>query len=317
MLLNILLLIIGFVFLIKGADLLIDGSVSFAKKYGISDIVIGLTIVAFGTSADDFFINIVANFTGSGDLGAGNIVGASITNILLIAGIAAFIYPLKIKTGTSYRELPLAFGAIVVLFFLANNSLFLSKQLNLNRIDGIILLIFFFIFVYYIFGISRIKGKENISYKKYSTFYSIIFITAGIAAMAIGSIWVVKGATTLASITPLSEAAIGLTLLAFGASLPEMTASIIAATKKSPDIAIGNILGSVIFNLTFILGISALIKPINMTGEINTGFFALAMSILILFYFIIKGKKKKLIERWEGVALICLYLIYLVFVVVG
>jgi len=312
--LTYILSILGFIFLIKGAGLLVDGASSLAKKFKISNIAIGLTVVAFGTSMPELFINIVSNFKGAADLAVGNIIGASIANILLITGIAAALYPIGVKKSTAWRQIPLALFVIVALFFLGND--FFSGGINiLGRTDGIILLLIFAVFLYYTFGISRVNGEEHVGYKKQKILKSIGYIILGAAGLAIGSQWVVNGSVAIAQTIGLSEAIIGLTIVSIGTTLPELTASIVAVVKKSGDIAIGNIIGSTIFNIAFILGLSSLIKPINFNVALNTDIFIALGAVAFLYYFIFVGKRRRCIERYEGIGLFAAYLVYIVFLV--
>ncbi|HLD28102.1 MAG TPA: calcium/sodium antiporter [Patescibacteria group bacterium] len=312
--LTYLLLILGFVFLVKGADLLIDGASSIAKRLHVSDLFIGLTVVAFGTSAPELIINLISNFNGSADLAMGNIIGACIANILLIGGIAAMIYPIKVNKSTSWKSIPLGIVVIALFFFLVNDAMLRpAGESILSRFDGVILLLFFAIFIYYTFGINRLKGEENISFEKKTTYLSAVYILLGIGGLILGGNMVVKYAVEIARSFGLSEAMIGLTIISIGTTLPELTASAIAAFKKSADIAIGNIIGSTIFNISFILGISALIKPMIFNSLLNTDILIALSAIALLFYFALVGKKKKYIDRWEGIALFSAYLLYIVF----
>ena len=296
--------------------MLVDGASSLAKRFGISSLVIGLTVVAFGTSAPELFLNIVANFTGSSELAIGNIIGANIANILLIGGIAAIIYPIGVSGQVTKREIPFSLLALLVLAALANDRLIDGDATSLvSRIDGIILLFFFTIFMYYTFGATKIREKDETEYKKLSVGLSLVYILLGCVGLAIGSKWVVDSASVIARTFGLSEAFIGLTIIAIGTTLPELTTSVIAATKKNADLAIGNIVGSNIFNALFIVGISATIRPLAYSTNLNSGIIISVIATMILFYFIFTGKRERSIERYEGVALVCLYLIYIAFLV--
>ncbi len=311
-----LILIIGFVFMIKGADLLIDGSSSLAKRFKISDIFIGLTIVAFGTSAPELTINLISNFRGSSDIAIGNILGACIANILLIAGVAAIIYPIKIKEGTAWKEIPLALAVIILFFFLANDGFAAAANKSLlSGFDGAILLVFFAVFMYYIFGINKVKGEENLSYEKFKTSTSIVYIIIGIVGLGLGGHWVVNSAVTIARNLGLSEVIIGLTVISIGTTLPELIASVIAVMKRSADIAIGNIIGSTIFNVSLILGVSALIRPLAFNPSLNLDIAVSLLATSLLFFFALAGKKKSHISRLEGMGLLSAYIIYILFLV--
>lgn len=314
--LTYILLIIGFVFLIKGADLLVDGSSSLAKRFRISDIVIGLTIVAFGTSAPELVINIIASFQGAGDISVGNILGSNIANILLIGGIAAMVYPIKVKKGTAWKEIPLSLFATLFLLLIANDFFIPKTSASIiSRLDGIVLIGFFIAFLYYTFGIARVEAKDMEDYEKRSLFITMSYIIIGIAGLSIGGKWIIDSVSIIALQFGFSQALMGLTIIAVGTSLPELATSAVAAYKRNADLAIGNIVGSNIFNIFWILGLSSIIRPLPFNEALNTDILVVIGSTLILFYFILTGKEKREIERWEGVALFCFYLIYLTFLI--
>jgi len=311
-----ILFIIGFFLLIKGADLLVDGSASIAKKLKISSIVIGLTIVAFGTSAPEFIVNVFASVQGNSEIAVGNILGSNIANILLILGISAIIYPITAKKNTVLKEIPLSLLAAVVLGLMANDMIIDGAGFSgITRIDGFILLSFFIIFMYYTFGIT--KSDEDIveeEIKVFSYSKAIIFILLGLAGLVIGGKWIVDGAIKIAEILNISQSLIGLTIVAIGTSLPELATSAIAAYKKQSDIAIGNVVGSNIFNIFWILGVSAIIRPLpfrtNSNGDIAMTIFA----SIVLFSVVFIGKKR-IIERWQGIFMVTTYVGYIVFLV--
>jgi len=308
------LFIAGFYFLIKGADWLVDGASSVAKKFNVSNLVIGLTIVSFGTSAPELIVNLFASIRGSSDLAIANIVGSNISNILLILGISAIIFPLTVSKGTVLKEIPLALLAVIVLWLLANDMLVDGLDFSaLTRIDGFILLAFFVIFMYYTFGLSRIEG-EGEDIKKYSTWRSILMIIVGIIALALGGQWIVDGAIKIAFKFGMSESLIGLTIVAIGTSLPELATSAMAAYKHKADIAIGNIIGSNIFNIFWILGISSIIRPIIFSPILNFDIYFLAIITFLLFLFMFIGKKN-ILQRWQGMTMIGLYIIYIIYLI--
>jgi len=314
--LTYILLVLGFVFLVKGADLLVDGASSLAKKLKISDLVIGLTIVAFGTSAPELVINIISSFNGTVDMALGNIIGSNISNILLIGGVAAMIYPIKVQHGTVWKQIPLSMIAALLLLLLAND--FLIDRIGMSmidRIDGVILISFFLIFLYYTFGLSKVEGKENEDYEIYGWETSLIYITLGIIGLTVGGKWIIDSATTIATIFGLSDALIGLTILAIGTSLPELATAAVAAFRKNADLAIGNIVGSNIFNIFLVVGVSAVIKPLQFNTMLNTDILICIGATLMLYWFILTGRKERHIEKWEGVALFCFYLIYIIFLI--
>ncbi len=319
---NIVLFILGFIFLIKGADIMVDGSSSLARKYGISSFVIGLTIVAFGTSAPEFIISVLASMRGSSGIALGNIIGSNISNTLFILGVSAIIYPLWVKKTTVNKEIPFSLLSIMAVGILVNDFLIdHNSPSGLTRIDGLILVLFFSIFVYYTFGM--IKSRENIFQKtvselkdeepkEYSNLVSVIMIIVGLAGLGLGGKWIVDGAIILAHTLGLSEALVGLTIIALGTSLPELAASAVAAHKKHTDIAVGNVIGSNIFNFLWVLGAAAIIAPIGFNEYLNVNLIILFLVTVLLLFLIYVGKKN-ILGRWEGMILLILYITYIVF----
>lgn len=311
-----LLFVIGFFLLIKGADLLVDGSASIAKKLKISNIVIGLTIVAFGTSAPEFIVNIFASIQGNSEIAIGNILGSNIANILLILGISAVIYPITAKKNTVLKEIPLSLLAIIVLGIIANDRIIDGGTFSgITRIDGLVLLSFFIIFMYYTFGIAKID--EDIAgdeIKVFSYPKAILYILLGLVGLVVGGKWIVDGAVKIAEFFNISQSLIGLTVVAVGTSLPELATSAIAAYKKQSDIAIGNVVGSNIFNIFWILGASAVIRPLPFSetsnGDVAMTVFASIVLLLVMFI-----GKRHVIERWQGVFMIMAYIAYVVLLV--
>lgn len=317
----ILLLLGGFIFLIKGADLLVEGSSSLAKRFNVSELAIGLTVVAFGTSTPELFVNIFASLNGNSAIAVGNILGSNIFNILFILGISSMIVPLTVTHGTVWKEIPLSLLAAIVLGIIINDALIDKSILStLSRGDGLILLSFFIIFIYYTMGMSPdMEEVEEIEgcapHKKHSLPYSLMNITLGLAGLVIGGKLVVDAAVKLALTFGISQSLIGLTIVAAGTSLPELATSAVAAYKKKPDIAIGNVVGSNIFNIFFILGISAVINPIQFDPLMNRDVAMTIAASLILFIAMFTGKKH-ILERWEGALLMLTYLAYLVFIII-
>ena len=279
-----ILLILGFVFLIKGADFLVEGSSSLARRIGISDIVIGLTIVSLGTSAPELLVNIIASVKGNADIGMGNIIGSNISNIFLILGISALIYPLRVKRNTTWKEIPMNILAGVVLLFMVND-IFIDKAdaSILSRIDGLILMAFFVIFMSYTIGLAKAHKEKHKTDGKHSVLKALLMTGAGIVGLAYGGQWVVNGAIVIAKSFGLSEALIGLTIVAVGTSLPELATSAVAAYKHKTDIAIGNIVGSNLFNIFWVLGLSAVIKPMPFNVAINADIFVFLIATIMLF----------------------------------
>lgn len=313
-----LLFILGFLLLIKGADLLVDGSASIAKKLKISSIVIGLTIVAFGTSAPEFVVNIFASTQGNSEIAIGNILGSNIANILLILGISAVIYPITAKNNTVLKEIPLSLLAIVILGLMANDTMIDGGTFSgITRIDGFVLLAFFIIFLYYTFGIAKsideIGDQDKIKIFSYGK--AIVFIILGLVGLVIGGKWIVDGAIKIAEFFNVTQSLISLTIVAVGTSLPELATSAIAAYKKQSDIAIGNVVGSNIFNIFWILGISGIIRPLPFNTSSNIDIAMTIFASIVLFVLMFIGKKM-VIERWQGAFMITTYIGYVVFLVV-
>lgn len=318
MMFTYVLFFIGFALLIKGASLLVDGASSLAKRIGVSSLVIGLTIVAFGTSAPELIVNILASINGNTDIAIGNILGSNIVNILLILGISAVIYPLSVKQGTVWKEIPFAFLAVVVIVFMANDTWIDKVSVSaLTRIDGFVLISFFVIFLYYIFGISKEKSSDVADPETpvYSLLKSSFMIIGGLVGLVLGGKWIVDGAVVFATSLGVSEALIGLTIVAVGTSLPELATSAVAAFKKDVDIAVGNIVGSNIFNIFWILGISAVIRPLPFSPLLASDLLVTMLATLFLFLFLFVGKRH-VIEKWQGVCFILLYVVYVVYAVV-
>ncbi len=318
MILTYLLLPIGFALLVKGAGFLVDGASSIAKRFGISALVIGLTIVAFGTSAPELIVNIFASINGNTDIAIGNILGSNIANILLILGISAVIFPLAVKRSTVWKEIPMALLAVVLLGFMANDALIDGGNFSgLTRIDGLVLIAFFIIFLYYTFGISRVEAGDTAetSVQQRSLLRSSLMVGVGLVGLTLGGKWVVDAVVALATSLGVSEALIGLTVVAIGTSLPELATSAVAAYKKDTDIAVGNIVGSNIFNIFWILGISSIITPLQFSSLLLRDLGVTLFVTLLLFAALFIGKRHK-IERWQGAGFILLYVGYIGFITV-
>ncbi len=314
---TLLLFILGFFLLIKGADWLVSGASSIASRFGVSPLVIGLTIVAFGTSAPELVVNLVASWQGSTDIAIGNVTGSNIANIFLILGISALIYPLTVQKSTVWKEIPFALLAVILVTVLANDLLIdQAAASTLSRIDGFVLLGFFIIFLYYVFGVafSSPSDQSDESAVGHSTMRASLMVGAGMVGLVVGGKWIVDGAVTFASSMGVSEALIGLTIVAIGTSLPELATSAVAAYKRNVDIAVGNIIGSNIFNVFWILGVSALIKPLPFDLKLNFDMLVAVLATALLFLALFVGKKRT-IERWQGGVFVGAYIAYTVFII--
>jgi len=312
-----ILFIIGFALLIKGADLLVEGATSIGKKLNISSLVIGLTIVSFGTSLPELLVNLIASFNGSPNIGVGNVLGSNVANILLILGISALINPLPITKNTYFIEVPFSLTATLLVGFLANASLF-GKGVDfvISQYDGFILLFFFVLFMGYVYIVSKQRKSEfsDQEFVEMSMTKSIGLIALGIVGLYFGGQWVVDGAVEVATVFGMSETFIGLTVIAIGTSLPELVTSCVAAFKKDTDIAVGNVVGSNIFNLLWILGLSASLKPIPYDVISNSDIFMIIASSTALILAVVIGKRP-VISRWEGFFFLVAYVWYITFLI--
>lgn len=264
MLLNIIYLLAGFIILVYGANLLVDGGAALAHRLKVPNIVIGLTVVAFGTSTPELVVNIISSIEGSSALALGNVLGSNIFNIMAILGVTALFVPIGIKRSTTWIEIPLAVLAAVLILILANGE----PAGIITRAEGFCLLCFFAVFIAYTLFIAKRGGQETeeVNIKPYSLKKSVLFILLGLAGLVGGGRLLVDGAVSLAQMAGISERIIGLTIISIGTSLPELATSLIAARKKNADIAIGNVVGSNIFNTFLILGASAGISPEGNNG---------------------------------------------------
>lgn len=339
--LNILLLILGFVLLIKGADIFVDGASSTASNFRVPKILIGLTIVAFGTSAPEFAVSVSALASGSTDMVLGNVIGSCILNILLILGVAAVIKPIKIRENTIRKELPLCLliSTLLVVLFL-DRSLAGGSVNEITREDAIVILMFFAIFLYYLVALARRGNEQEVKAKnannkklnkaakageksvkavveekpKFTLGKSILLVGVGLAGIVIGSQLVVDNATLIAGMLKLSERVISLTVIAFGTSLPELVTTVMAARKGEPDLAVGNIIGSNIFNICVVLGV-----PVAIFGTVTPTSFEMIDVVMLIaasVIFFVFAKTAKRITRLEGVMMLLLFTAYYGFLMV-
>ena len=315
MILSFLLVAVGFVALIFGANWLVNGASSLAKKYHVSDLAIGLTIVAFGTSAPELVVNLIASVQNHTDIVFGNIIGSNNFNLFIILGISGLISPIVVKSSTAWKEIPLSLVAALLLLLMANDF-FLVQSPVFSRVDGIILLVLFGFFLYYVFRQMRNDTSNDsipVMNSNLKIWASIIF---GLAGLMVGGQMVVKSSIDIAQQMGVSEKIIALTIVAAGTSLPELLTSVVAALKKNSDIAIGNVIGSNIFNVLLILATSAVIRPMDFNIKFNTDIYILLGGTVFLILAMITGKRKKL-DRWEAAILLTFYIFYTVLLIKG
>ncbi|PAD34219.1 calcium/sodium antiporter [Terribacillus saccharophilus] len=313
------LLIIGFVLLIKGADYFVEGSSKIAAALKISPLLIGLTIVAMGTSAPEATVSIVAALDGSAGVAVGNVVGSNIFNITFVVGLAAVIFPLTVGSETIRKEIPFTLLASVALLILISDISLQQMDGNyLTRSDGFILLLFFAIFLYYIFEVAR-KDRKNTQNTKNTTNgkpkwgKNTLLTVGGLAAIIFGGELVVNNATEIAISFGMSETLVGLTIVAIGTSLPELITSVTAAIKKENEIALGNIIGSNIFNIFFVLGLASSISPFAIEGTIVIDILLLIVITLVLLVF---SRTNYKVGKMEGGLLAVIYIVYMVYIII-
>lgn len=314
MLLQLLILVAGFLLLIKGADWLVEGASALAKKYRVPDLAIGLTIVAFGTSAPELVVNVYAAMQNHQDIVFANVIGSNMFNLFAILGIAGIIAPLAVQSSMVWKEIPFSLLALVVIFILGNDA-FMGGENIISRIDAFILLTFFLLFLYYIYmQMKTDRTDASVEDKHLKPLRIVLLIVLGLGGLVFGGRLVVTNAIELASAFGVSEKIIGLTIVAAGTSLPELATSVVAAIRKNNDIAVGNIIGSNIFNIFFILGISTMIRPLSFNLAFNTDIYLVAAGTFLLFAAMFLGGKRRL-DRWEAVILLIIYIGYTIYLV--
>ncbi len=317
--LNVLYVVIGILLLVKGADCFVDGSSSVALHFKISTLIIGLTIVSFGTGLPELAVSFQSMYEGAGDLTLGNVIGSNIANILLILGVCAVIHPITVEKTTVRREMPLLLVATTVLFIIASKH-YLVPTLNpdLTRVDGAILILFFIVFIYFLYLMLK-DSRDSIFKKKsiqeYSMGASIVYVIVGVLGIIVGSNFVVEGATRIARTFNISERIIGLTIIALGTCLPELVTSINAVKKGNYGLVIGNIVGSNIFNIAGVLGLSLAIFGSIVGFHITVlDLVTFVISSVLLYYFSLNNYK---LDRTEGYMFIFLFILYYSFVLFG
>ena len=317
MILSLILVIVGLIILVKGADFLVSGSASIAKRFGVSSLVIGLTVVAFGTSLPELTVSLLASIRGNSDIALGNVIGSNTANILLILWITSVLGIIPVKSSTIWKEIPFSMLAILAVFFLGADAMWWEGTDNIiSRGDGFILISFFILFLYYIAGISNDEENTDTGIKRYTMTISILLIIGWLLGLFLGGKMFVDGAVRIAHIFGVSERVIGLTIVAIGTSMPELVTSIVAARKGQNDIAVGNIVGSNIFNIFWILGVSSVVKGVNIADASFSDIYMCMIATLLLFVAFFIGKKNK-IERWQGLVFVMTYTAYITYLIRG
>lgn len=327
MLLDFVMLAGGLALILVGANCLTDGASALARRWGISDLVIGLTIVAFGTSAPELVISVISALEGKSEIALGNVIGSNVFNVLMIVGCTALIMPMSIGRGMMSKEIPLVVLSSVVLWLVSSDMVIDGAVSNVvSRADGLLLLSFFMIFMRYTFSIahgSDLKsddGKAEVpaqaSVRDMKLWLAALYVVGGLAGLVFGGNWFVDGASGIARGWGVSESVIGLTLVAMGTSLPELATSIVAAVKKNPGIAIGNVIGSSLFNVFFIVGVSSTVRPMSVGDISSVDYIALiGSSLLLLFFAGFFGHRK--ITRTEGGVMVACYIAYTVYLIMN
>lgn len=311
-----LVLLIGLVVLIKSADFLVAGASSIAARLGISALVIGLTIVSFGTSLPEMLVTMVSGLRNNADLAIANVIGSNIANVLLVLGVAAIVRPLRVQDSTVVSEIPFSLTAALLVGFLANAALFSPiHELSISRLDGGILLFFFVLFMLYVYKMSREQAAEAVEASGVlGTTRASIYIVGGIVGLYFGGGWVVDGAVGIAQWLGVDDALIGLTVIAIGTSSPELVASAVAAYRNQSDIAVGNVVGSNIFNLLWVLGLTSSVVELPFEVISNTDLVMVIASSAMIIIALAIGRNNTIL-RSHGIAFVTMYAAYLVYVV--
>ncbi len=310
---SFLVLLLSFGLLIFSANLLVNGASGLASKFGVSHLLIGLTVVAFGTSLPELTVNSFNSIKGLNDAVFGNVIGSNIFNVILILGIVGIIYPIKVKKSSVAYEIPFSVLVSLVFIVIVNDQIWGETTGKLGRIDAFILLGLFMLFLIYIFKSIK-NSNENVEIHARPTYQYIFSIIGGLGLMVVAGYLVTQSATEIATYFGMSEKLIALTVLSIGTSLPELVTSSVAAYKKNADIVIGNVVGSNIFNFTFILGISGLIHPANYNTALNRDIYVLLFGSFFLMIAMFTGGRMKL-DRWEAALLLASYIMYTIFII--
>ncbi|CAN5617473.1 calcium/sodium antiporter [soil metagenome] len=318
---NIGLIILGMGVLLLGAEGIVRGASSVALKLNVSSLVIGLTIVSFGTSLPEMTVNIMASLRGASDLAVGNIVGSNIANILLVLGVTAFISPIVVKSSTVWRELPVAFLGVALLLLFGNVAIFSSGALSISRPEGFILLAGLAGFMVYVLRLAKRdrayqETVSDVPAVSLPVYQAVVMIVGSIIGLVIGGNLLVDNAVSIAMAFGLSEALIGITIVGIGTSLPELATSVVAAKRGQTDLAVGNIVGSNIFNVFWIIGLSSAIRPIVFNPTLNVDMFISMIATMLLFVFMVVGKRHYKLERFESLILLGSFVLYVIFLLI-
>lgn len=316
---TLVLFVLGLAILIKGADWLVSGAASIARRFGVPDLTVGLTIVAFGTSAPELVVNILASLRGSTDLAIGNVIGSNIANILLILGVAAIIRPIHAERDTVWKEIPFCLLAAILMAILPNDAILQGgTESAITRIDGLVLLCFLSVFLYYVYEAAKHSDGEtpldDVPEEMHTLPMSGMLVAAGIVGLTLGGKWVVDGAVTMASAFSISEELIGLTVVAIGTSLPELATAAVAARKGKSAIVVGNAVGSNIFNIFMVLGISSTIAELPLDLRANTDIGVMIIATVLLFAVMFIGAPRYVVGRAEGAFFLIVYVAYIVLI---
>jgi cation:H+ antiporter len=313
MVLSFGLLIVGFVVLILGADWLVSGASGLAKRLNVPDLVIGLTVVAFGTSAPELMVNLMAAINGVSEIALTNILGSNTINTFIILGISALIYPIKSQKSSRQYEIPWSMFAGLIILVMGTECFGLcGGEAIISRLDGVVLLLIFSLFMYYTLKMAKNnKESQEEGFLPMKIWKAVLLIAVGLMALVVGGKVIVINAVSIAQAFGVSQAVIGVTVVALGTSLPELATSAIAAFKKNPDLAIGNVIGSNIFNVFFVLGISAVIRPLPSYSNLWIDASLAALGSLLLLLFVSTNRHKEL-KRWQGAFFLVCYGVYLI-----
>lgn len=313
MLISSLFVVVGFVALVYGANWLVDGATAIAKKYNVSDLVIGLTIVAFGTSTPELIVNVIAAVNGYSDIVMGNIIGSNNFNLFIILGVAALIYPVRVQSSTAWKEIPVSLVIALLVLLLANDFRFAGES-AVSRLDGVLLLVCFLGFLYYISQQMKKDTPMDLDIEPKSAAKTWGLVAIGLTGLVLGGHLVVTHSVSIAQQLGISEKIVGLTIVAAGTSLPELVTSLVAAMKKNSDIAIGNVIGSNIFNILLILGISSFVSPVTYNPKFDLDILILIGGTSFLLLAMWTGKKK-VVDRWEAAIFLVFYVAYTAYLI--